>query len=294
MKTFKGRVILGGNLEGEALVTHQGFNTLAAYVQGLITKSPICHDQNNPDLYQKHIAGKVLCLPVTIGSTTGGMVLQCAAAEGIAPAAMLYADHIDTVSAPGIILADIWNAPRSSPSTNSAATSSTPCRMAKKSTSPPTAPSRCTTTEWRSCGTPTRPNTTGSSRSATSDGTTATTARLIGSTLLIVNFRKIPPPPRSTPTPTEPRPTSRLLQLTAEHVELRHEVARSRIAIPVPGARIAAAYTKRVFPECTVMPIDEDFASRSEDLDGGTTGDRGTKVGGSRAGSNERHSTEAA
>jgi hypothetical protein len=41
MKTFKGRVILGGNLEGEALVTHQGFNTLAAYVQGLITKSPI-------------------------------------------------------------------------------------------------------------------------------------------------------------------------------------------------------------------------------------------------------------
>ena len=85
MKTFKGRVILGGNLAGEALVTHQGFNTLAAYVQGLITKSPICHDQNNPDLYQKHIAGKVLCLPVTIGSTTGGMVLQCAAAEGIAP-----------------------------------------------------------------------------------------------------------------------------------------------------------------------------------------------------------------
>ena len=61
MKTFKGRVILGGNLAGEALVTHQGFNTLAAYVQGLITKSPICHDQNNPDLYQKHIAGKVLC-----------------------------------------------------------------------------------------------------------------------------------------------------------------------------------------------------------------------------------------
>ena len=109
MKTFKGRVILGGNLAGEALVTHQGFNTLAAYVQGLITKSPFCHDQNNPDLYQKHIAGKVLCLPVTIGSTTGGMVLQCAAAEGIAPAAMLYADHIDTVSAPGIILADIWN-----------------------------------------------------------------------------------------------------------------------------------------------------------------------------------------
>jgi len=109
MKTFKGRVILGGNLTGEALVTHQGFNTLAAYVQGLITKSPICHDQNNPDLYQKHIAGKVLCLPVTIGSTTGGMVLQCAAAEGIAPAAMLYAEHIDSVSAPGIILADIWN-----------------------------------------------------------------------------------------------------------------------------------------------------------------------------------------
>jgi predicted aconitase with swiveling domain len=109
MKTFKGRVVLAGNVEGEALVTRQGFNTLATYLSGLPTNSPICHDQNNPDLYQKHIAGKILCLPVTIGSTTGGMVLQCAAAEDIAPAAMLYAEHIDTVSAPGIILADIWN-----------------------------------------------------------------------------------------------------------------------------------------------------------------------------------------
>ena len=32
MQTFKGRVVYGGNVEGEALVTHQGFNTLASYL----------------------------------------------------------------------------------------------------------------------------------------------------------------------------------------------------------------------------------------------------------------------
>ncbi len=37
------------------------------------------------------------------------MILQCAADVGIAPAAMLYADHIDSISAAGIILAEVWN-----------------------------------------------------------------------------------------------------------------------------------------------------------------------------------------
>ena len=109
MQTFKGRVVYGGNLEGEALVTHQGFNTLASFLGGIATKSPLCSDQNNPDLYQKKMAGSILCLPTTIGSTTGGMVIFCAAEIGLTPKAMLYADHIDTVSAPGIILAGIWS-----------------------------------------------------------------------------------------------------------------------------------------------------------------------------------------
>ncbi len=108
-KTFKGRVIIAGNVTGEAAVTKRGFNTLATYYAGMASRSPICHDQGNPDLYQKEIAGKIICLPTTIGSTTGGMIIQCAAKIGIGPKAMLYAEHIDTVSAAGILMADIWD-----------------------------------------------------------------------------------------------------------------------------------------------------------------------------------------
>lgn len=35
------------------------------------------------------------------------MILQCAADIGIGPAAMLYADHVDSISSAGIILAEI-------------------------------------------------------------------------------------------------------------------------------------------------------------------------------------------
>jgi uncharacterized protein len=108
MQSFKGRVVHAGNFEGEALVTHQGFNTLASFEGAITDKSPLCTDQNNPDLYQKKLPGTILCLPTTIGSTSGGMVILCAAALGLSPTAMLYADHIDTVSAPGIVLTSVW------------------------------------------------------------------------------------------------------------------------------------------------------------------------------------------
>lgn len=109
MKNFKGRVVLAGNINGECVVTHKGFNTLATYYRGLTIGSSICNDQNNKELYKKDLRGKIICLPRTIGSTTGGMILQCAADIGIGPAAMLYADHIDSISAAGIILAEVWN-----------------------------------------------------------------------------------------------------------------------------------------------------------------------------------------
>lgn len=108
-KVFKGRVVIPGDLEGEALVTHQGFNILATFFRGIADGSPLCWDQNNEDLYQKVLNDKILCLPKCIGSTTGGMFLQCAADNGIAPLAMLYADHVDSVSVAGIIMSDVWN-----------------------------------------------------------------------------------------------------------------------------------------------------------------------------------------
>ena len=78
MKSFKGRVLFGGNWKGEAVVSHQGMNTLASFQKAALKKSCkdiIVSDQNNPDLYGKSITGKAICLPKTIGSTTGGMRL---------------------------------------------------------------------------------------------------------------------------------------------------------------------------------------------------------------------------
>ena len=71
-------------------------------------KSATCGDQNNPDLYGKKMAGKALCLPRTIGSTTGGLVLYCACAMHRQPACLLFSEPIDSLAAAGAILQDIW------------------------------------------------------------------------------------------------------------------------------------------------------------------------------------------
>ena len=54
------------------------------------------------------MAGKALCLPMTIGSTTGGLVLYCACAMGRQPACMLFSKPIDSLAAAGSILASVW------------------------------------------------------------------------------------------------------------------------------------------------------------------------------------------
>ena len=84
MKTFQGRVVAPGRVSAEALVSHGGLNTLASFQKALQfgDKKATCGDQNNPDLYGKQMAGKALCLPQTIGSTTGGLVLYCACSMG--------------------------------------------------------------------------------------------------------------------------------------------------------------------------------------------------------------------
>ncbi|MGM9600207.1 MAG: aconitase X swivel domain-containing protein [Faecousia sp.] len=110
MKQFQGRVVTPGKAKAEAVVTHAGFNTLASLQKSLQfgDKTAKVNDQNNPELYGKPIAGKALCLPQTIGSTTGGMVLYCACAMKRQPACMLFANHIDSLAAAGAILADVW------------------------------------------------------------------------------------------------------------------------------------------------------------------------------------------
>ncbi|MBR0373822.1 MAG: DUF126 domain-containing protein [Mogibacterium sp.] len=110
MKTFKGRVVAPGTISAEAVVSHEGLNTLASFQKALQfgDKTATCGDQNNKDLYNKKMAGKALCLPKTIGSTTGGLVLYCACSMGRQPACMLFSEPIDSLAAAGAVLADVW------------------------------------------------------------------------------------------------------------------------------------------------------------------------------------------
>ena len=110
MKQFKGRVVTPGAVTAEAVVTKSGFNTLASFQNALQfgDKEVKCGDQNNADLYGKSLLNKALCLPQTIGSTTGGLVLYCACALQKNPACMLFSQPIDSLAAAGAVLADVW------------------------------------------------------------------------------------------------------------------------------------------------------------------------------------------
>ncbi len=110
MKKFQGRVIAPGTVTAPALVSHGGLNTLASFQKALQfgDKKATCGDQNNPDLYGQEMLGKALCLPQTIGSTTGGLVLYCACAMERQPACMLFSKPIDSLAAAGSILASVW------------------------------------------------------------------------------------------------------------------------------------------------------------------------------------------
>ena len=110
-KTFKGRPILSGDLEGPAMVSHIGLNTLSTYkavMFGGVSDKAVCSDGDNKDLYGKDISGAILCIPQTIGSTTGGFVLMGVAKLGLAPKAMLFANHVDSLAIGGLLMADIW------------------------------------------------------------------------------------------------------------------------------------------------------------------------------------------
>ncbi len=110
MKVFKGRPVIPGKTRAEALVTRNGFNTLASFQKALMfgDKEAKCSDQNNPELLGKAMKGMALCMPQTIGSTTGGMVLFCASAMGRQPACLLFSKPIDSLAAAGAVLSDVW------------------------------------------------------------------------------------------------------------------------------------------------------------------------------------------
>ena len=110
MIQFKGRVVAPGTVTAPALVSHGGLNTLASFQKALLfgDKKATCSDQNNGDLFNKPMHGMALCLPQTIGSTTGGLVLYSACAMDRQPACMLFSKPIDSLAAAGAILASVW------------------------------------------------------------------------------------------------------------------------------------------------------------------------------------------
>jgi len=111
-KTFKGRPLLPGNAEGKALASKQPFNTSGSYLDNLFggnTESAPCTDAVNKAFHGKNLAGQILCFPTTVGSTMGGATLIGVGSMGMGPKAMLYAEHIDSVSSAGLFIDDVWN-----------------------------------------------------------------------------------------------------------------------------------------------------------------------------------------
>lgn len=110
--TFKGRVLVPGNLEGQALVSKQPFNTTASYFTNMFagnTKDAPCTDANNKELYQKDLSGAIMCTPQTVGSTMGAGAIMGMNLLGVGFKAMLFSSHVDSIAAGGLIMDAVWN-----------------------------------------------------------------------------------------------------------------------------------------------------------------------------------------
>ncbi|MGK7960439.1 aconitase X swivel domain-containing protein [Crocosphaera sp.] len=111
-KTFKGRPVLPGNIEGQALVSKQAFNTTASYFENMFagnTETAPCTDANNQELFRKDLKDAIICTPQTVGSTMGAGCLMGMNELGVGAKAFLFSSHIDSIAAAGLIMDDIWN-----------------------------------------------------------------------------------------------------------------------------------------------------------------------------------------
>ena len=112
IKTFQGRPLLSGNLEGRAMATKGPFNTTGSYLENLFggnSETAPCTDPNNKEMYGKELTGAILCFTTTVGSSLGGAALMGVNDLGVGPKAMLFSQHVDSVSLAGLLMDDIWN-----------------------------------------------------------------------------------------------------------------------------------------------------------------------------------------
>ena len=110
-KTFRGRVVLSGEVTGTATVSRHPFNTSGSYTENMFagrTDSAPCTDASNDELFGKDLSNMILCTTTTVGSTMGGMCLMGMKAIGVGPQALLFSKPIDTLAAAGVLMADIW------------------------------------------------------------------------------------------------------------------------------------------------------------------------------------------
>ncbi len=110
-KTFKGRAILPGILEGEALVSKLPFNLTGSYFENMFagnSETAPCTDANNPDLFRKDMKDAILCTSQCVGSTMGAGALMGVSEMGVGLKAFLFSSHIDSIAAGGLIIDDVW------------------------------------------------------------------------------------------------------------------------------------------------------------------------------------------
>ena len=111
-KTFKGRHLLPGALEGKALVSKQPFNTTASYLENLFggkADSAPCTDTSNKELAGKDLSKAIICTTQTVGSTFGAAAIMGVNDLGVGAKAFLFAWHVDSIAAAGLIVDDVWN-----------------------------------------------------------------------------------------------------------------------------------------------------------------------------------------
>jgi predicted aconitase with swiveling domain len=114
-KTFQGRPVLSGKLEGKALVSKQPFNLTGSFFKNMFageTETAPCTDSTNKDLYEKDLKGTIICTPQTVGSTMGAGTIMMLSELDVQPKAWLFSSHIDSISAGGLLIDDVWNGKR--------------------------------------------------------------------------------------------------------------------------------------------------------------------------------------
>ncbi len=105
---YEGHSIIAGEVTGTAVVTKQPVNFLAAYGKNLVftwKKGKISDKEH--ELFGMDLRDKILFLPSTCGSTTGGLFVLESIKAGIAPKALIV-QTADSLLVSGAILAEVW------------------------------------------------------------------------------------------------------------------------------------------------------------------------------------------